>query len=95
MVSMMRVGAQVGAHLDRLTDVYEASEHVPPTLEGFLCDLVSGSCRSQVRPDGLVDAGIALGVMRGVALASGVDLARLIEVITAATVPSTPAAEAE
>ncbi len=94
MVSMMRVGAQVGAQLDRLTDVYEASDHVPPTLEGFLCDLVSGSCRSQVRPDDLVEAGIALGVMKGVALASGVDLVRLVNTITAATAPSAPAATA-
>lgn len=94
MVSMMRVGAQVGAQLDRLADVYEASDHVPPTLEGFLCDLVSGSCRSQIPPDSLVEAGVALGVMKGLALASGVDLVRLIGMIAGDTVPAAGTATA-
>jgi len=81
MISFENVGAVVGAQMDRLAEVHGLSENVPATLGGFIRELTGSSCRAAIPPDALKDAYLAVGIVRGVAIAMGGELADLVEVI--------------
>jgi len=62
--------------------------------------LVAGRCEADLSRDQLVDAGIAVGVIRGIVIASGIDLVEMAAAVlqnAPAEVPTTeaPAARGE